>query len=262
MGRAFAYYMHPFTIQELGKDFNLSKALEFGMLPTAINTKQKEQYLASYVSTYLKEEVQQEALTRNLPLFVRFLTTASFSQGEELNYTAIAREIGTTRQTIHNFFSLLEDLLLSRRVPVFRKRAKRELVSKSKFYYFDVGIYRTLRPQGPLDTVKEIQGIALETLFLQNLLAVNDYKNLGYSFYFWRTASQVEVDFVLYGNQGFYAVEIKRKRKLQPSDFKGLQLFRSDYPMAKCYMLYGGKEHYHHNDIEVLPYIDGLRILD
>jgi len=261
-GRAFIYNMHPFTMQELAQDFNLSQALEFGMLPMTINTKQKQRYLASYVSTYLKEEVQQEALTRNLPLFIRFLTIASFSQGEELNYTSIAREAGTTRQTIHNFFHLLEDLLLSRRIPVFSKRAKRALVSKSKFYFFDVGIYRTLRPRGPLDSVEEMQGAALETLFLQNLLAINDYKNLGYSFYFWRTASQVEVDFVLYGNQGFCAVEIKRKRKLHPSDFKGLQLFHSDYPMAKCYMLYGGKERYHHNGIEVLPYIDGLRILD
>lgn len=253
-GRAFTGYMHPLTAIELGGGFNMVRAACSGMLPNVWTINDPSRYLAGYVGTYLKEEVQQEALTRNLALFTRFLATASFSQGEELNYTAIAREIGSNRQTVSNFFDVLEDMLLSIRLPVFRKRAKRELVSKQKFYYFDAGVYQAIRPKGPLDTDAEIQGAAFETLLLQHLRAVNDYYDLGYDIYYWRTRSKVEVDFVLYGEKGLFAFEIKRKQTLQDKDFKGLKLFLNDYPVARNYMVYNGSEAYHYDGVEVIPF--------
>ena len=260
-GRALTYYMHPLTTNEMGDEFNLNYSLQYGTLPSVYRTTKPEEYLYSYVQTYLKEEVQQEALTRNLALFTRFLNTATFSQGGVLNYTEIAREIGTTRQTVVNFFEILDDLLISIRLPVFTKRAKRAMTAQLKFYYFDIGIFRVLRPKGPLDNAEELTGPSLETLFLQQARALNDYLQLRYQFYYWRTQAQQEIDFILYGEKGLHAFEIKRQSKLTSKDFKNLALFQYDYPVASCYMLYGGAKEYFENDIHVIPFEQGLRNL-
>lgn len=260
-GRALTYHMHPLTCRELREKFNLSRDLEYGHLPMAITSNTPKKYLSSYVATYLREEVLQEGLTRNIALFTRFLETASFSQGEVLNYTAMSREIGSNRHTVANFFEILEDLLIAYRLPVFSKRAKRDVVTSPKFYYFDVGVYRSIRPMGPLDSPAEIDGAALETLFLQEVRAYNDYFDLAYSVSYWRTRDQKEVDFVLYGNNGFMAFEIKRKVRLDSKDFKGLKAFSEEYPEAKLYLAYGGQESYFEGDIQVIPYQDLLKNL-
>jgi uncharacterized protein len=257
-GRALTCHLYPLTAVELGKDFDLQHALQYGELPTAITHKQPEKYLASYIKTYLREEVLQEGLTRNLPLFTRFLETASFSQGEILNYSNIAQEVGGNRHTINQFFDMLEDLLIAYRIAPFTKRAKRELVLSPKFYYFDAGVYRAIRPAGPLDSTQEIDGHALETLFLQEIKAINDYFDFKYDIYYWRTRTQEEVDFVLYGKRGLQAIEIKRKSHLTTKDLKGLQLFAADYPMAKLYLLYGGTRAYHEKNIYVIPFVQFL----
>jgi uncharacterized protein len=253
-GRALTYHMHPLTSVELKEQFDLAKSLQNGLLPMAYLGKQPRKYLLSYINTYLREEVTQEGVTRNVPLFARFLEVASFSQGEILSYSEIAREIGVSRYTVANYFDILEDLLIASRLPVFTKRAKRKVIAHPKFYYFDVGVYRVIRPQGPLDVSTEIDGAALETLFLQEAKAYNDYLELEYNFYYWRTQNQEEVDFVLYGNNGFHAFEIKRKEKLYSGDFSSLRVFAADYPEAKLHLLYGGTEEYYEADIQVIPY--------
>lgn len=261
-GRALIKHMHPVTAIEQAKDFDLAKSLKTGHLPTALLATQSEEFLKSYVATYLKEEVLQESLTRNIALFARFLETASFSQGETLNYTEIAREIGSSRHTVENFFAVLEDLLISIRLPVFTKRAKRDVVRAPKFYFFDVGVYRAIRPVGVLDSPEEIDGAALETLFLQEVRAINDYYDFGYEFYYWRTRTQQEVDFVLYGKYGLIAIEIKRKKKVSRKDTKGLVAFKNDYPMASCYLLYGGTEKQTLDGVTLLPMSLALTQLD
>jgi predicted AAA+ superfamily ATPase len=201
----------------------------------------------------LREEVLQEGLTRNLSAFSRFLEAASFSQGQVLNMSSIARETKITQKSISNYFEILDDLLLGFRLPIFNKRAKRQTVQHPKFYYFDVGIYQTLRPRGFLDTQAEIDGAALETLFLQTLRALNDYYELDYQFYYWRTLAGVEVDFIIIGPKGFFAFEIKRSKNVSKRDAKGLFAFKEDYPDAKCYLIYGGSQKYYFDDIEVWP---------
>ena len=170
----------------------------------------------------------QEGITRNLGDFARFLETASFSQGQVLNISQIARECSIERKTVANYFDILDDLLLSTRILPFTKRAKRKLISHPKFYYFDVGVYRTIRPKGPLDSMEEIDGPSIETLFLQHLLAINNYYRLGYNISFWRTQNQMEVDFVLYGEKGLHAFEIKRTNRINNKDLNGLKAFQDD----------------------------------
>lgn len=241
-GRALTYNFHPLTAQETGSDFLAHRAMVTGLLPIAFESKNSRKYLQSYLKTYLTEEVQQEALTRSLPAFSRFLESASFSQAAPLNVSSVAADCGVERKVVENYFSILKDLLLAFELPIFSKRAKRELIKKSKFFFFDCGVFRSIRPVGPLDSESELNGMSAETLVVQNVRAINDYLELGYGLYYWHTRKHQEVDIVLYGKRGVVAIEVKSGDRLRDSDFDNLFLFREDYPMAKLILVHGGKE--------------------
>ncbi len=263
-GRAITHQLFPFTATELGQDFSLSKAVQHGMLPTIHDPEKDvvpEDYLATYVQTYLREEIVAEGLTRQAGAFARFLEAASFSQGQPLNISAVSRESAVHRKVAESYFQILEDLLIGVRVPVFQKRAKRRLAGHPKFYFFDVGVYRAVRPRGPLDAPEQIDGAALETLVFHELRATIHNLELNYDLCYWRTAGGMEVDFVLYGPRGIVAIEVKRKRRLSGHDLRGLRGFLSDYPMAKAFVLYGGDHPAYHDPIRVLPIADALRDL-
>jgi predicted AAA+ superfamily ATPase len=162
---------------------------------------------------------------------------------------------------VENYFSILEDLLIAYKLPVFTKKAKRRMISHPKFYFFDVGVYRTLRPMGPLDMPEEAEGISLETLFFQQIKAVNESLRLGYTIYYWRTSNNTEVDFIMYGEKGILAFEVKRTGKVSGSALAGLKSFKKDYPMAKAYFVYGGNKYMRDGDIEIMPINDLLKRL-
>jgi predicted AAA+ superfamily ATPase len=257
-GRARVLAMHPLSAAELGPSFDLQRSLRFGQLPSAYTDDDPAAYLASYVGTYLREEVQAEALTRNLQAFSRFLVGATFSQGSILSVTGVARDLGLPRKTVDGYFDLLDDLLLSVRLPVFARRAKRAMATHRKFYLFDAGVFRALRPKGPLDSAEEIDGPAVETLVLQELRATNDNLGLGYELFTWHTRDHREVDFVLYGDRGLWAIEVKRTSTYRDRDLEALRLFKQDYAMAHCVLLYGGERAYDFDGIRVLPLGDTL----
>ena len=260
-GRALTFYLHPLTSIELQSDFDLHHALEFGTLPQIFSAENQKHYLHSYVKTYLEQEISQEGIARNLDAFARFLETASFSQGSSLNMSSIARESAIGRKMAQNYFAALEDLLIGVRLPPFSKRAKRKLVASDKFYLFDTGVYRAIRPTGPFDQPEFIGGIALETLFFQNLRAINDYYQLNYNLFYWRTVSGTEVDFVAYGDKGIKAFEIKSKKNISNQDLRGLKTFLLDYPQAKGYIIYGGDIKQYRHNIEIWPATKALQNL-
>jgi predicted AAA+ superfamily ATPase len=146
-----------------------------------------------------------EGLVRDIGQFGRCLTAMSFSQASIINYTNIARECGVSSKTVENYVSILMDLLLCFTINVFSKKAKRHLTTHPKFYYFDAGVYVALRPSGPLDKPEEIAGLAVETLVAQHLRAWLSYSRAEGELFFWRTKSGLEVDFIIYGEIGFYA---------------------------------------------------------
>lgn len=252
-GRAIVKTMHPFMASELKESFSLAKSLKFGMVPLIVNSLDPAETLASYVALYLREEVQMEGIVRNIGAFSRFLEAVSFSHGSTLNVSDVARECQVKRKTVDNYLSILDDLLLSFQVPVFSRRAKRHLISHPKFYYFDSGVFQSLRPAGPLDSPQEIDGGALEGLVAQHLRAWIAYSNNASSLYYWRTKSGVEVDFVLYGEDTFLAIEVKNSTRINSKILKGLKTFKDDYPEAQAMILYRGEERLVINDILCLP---------
>ena len=257
-GRARTHHLYPLTAVEAGADFSLERALLHGQLPSVYTQPDPERYLASYVENYLRQEVLEEGRTRNLAAFSRFLESASFSQAALLNVAAVAREVGVDRKTAAAYFDLLEDLLIATRVPVFTRRAKRRMTAHAKFFLFDAGVYRAIRPAGPLDSPQQIDGAALETLVYQELRAAIAYRSLKLEVFFWRTASGAEVDFIAYGGDGLFAIEVKRSRTIRRADLHGLKQFKSDYPMARCVLLFGGERREYRDGIELLPVTEAL----
>lgn len=252
-GRAISYCMHPFMASELGDEFNLEQALEYGLVPIIIASNNKEETIQAYINLYLKEEIQIEGLTRNIDDFARFLEAISFSHASLINISNIARECAVKRKTVESYINILEDLLLIYKLPVFTKRAKRDLVNNHKVYLFDAGIYNALRPKGLLDKREEIDGAGLEGLVLQHLKAWNDYNIKKSNLCFWRTSSGVEVDFVVYGERDFFALEVKNTKNINLQDTKSLRIFLQEYPEATAVLLYRGQEKIMQQAILCLP---------
>ncbi|SPD72874.1 conserved hypothetical protein [uncultured Desulfobacterium sp.] len=260
-GRAVLKTMHPFMAAELGGRFSLRESLNTGMVPLVFSSSSPQDVLKTYAALYLTEEVQMEGLIRNMGGFSRFLEAISFSHGTILNVANIARECQVERKTVEGYVSVIEDLLLSFRIPVFSRRAKRHLASHPKFYYFDSGVFRSLRPSGPMDAAQEIDGAALEGLVAQHLRAWIAYRGDVCNLFYWRTKSGNEVDFVVYGQDTFYAIEVKNSLQIHPKMLNGLTAFRQDYPEAQLCLLYRGEESLKVKDILCQPCEEFLRNL-
>ena len=252
-GRAALHTMHPFMAGEMGKRFDLNMSLRLGTVPTVMDSDDPPSALAAYASLYVEQEVRAEGLARDIGSFSRFLEAAAFSHAATLNVSEVARECETSRSTVAGYIELLEDLLLAFRLPVFTRRAKRRLVSHPRFFYFDCGVFRSLRPAGPLDRPAEIGGAALEGLVAQHLRAWLAYSGSDATLYYWRTRGGAEVDLVLYGTPGIWAFDVMNADRVRPADLRGLTAFGDEYPEARRILLYRGEHRLLRKGVLCLP---------
>lgn len=261
-GRALWRNFHPFIGFEIKAEFNLEKALKTGMIPLIWTSSMPEEKLQAYVDLYIQEEVKAEALVRQIGEFSRFLEAMAYSHGSLLNLSNISRECEVPRKTVDSHLQILQDLLLGYTIPVFEKRAKRQTIAHSKFYFFDPGIYRALKKQGFLDRSSEADGAALEGLVAEHLRFWIDFQKEKHQLYFWKTRSGLEVDFILYGPQVFYAIEVKNSKTINPQDLRGLKEFYKDYPESSLFLIYRGKERIKKEGIFCIPAEDFFRNMD
>ncbi len=241
-GRAIVRSLHPFMASELKDKFNLEKSLKSGLVPLIFSAQNPEDTLNAYIALYLKEEVQMEGLVRNIGNFARFLEAISFSHGSVLNISNVARECEVERKTVQGYIEVLYDLLVAYYLPVFTKKAKRAVIQHPKFFFFDTGVFRTLRPSGPLDRPGEIEGPALEGLVAQHIKSWIVYGQSSCRLYYWRTKAGTEIDFVIYGKEGFWAIEVKNTRSIRKNDLRPLKTFLQDYPECNPLFVYRGDE--------------------
>jgi len=238
---------------ELGASFELEEALRLGTVPLVLAAENPAETLAGYVMLYVREEVMAEGLVRDIGGFSRFLEAISFSHASQLNIAEVSRECEVSRKTVEGYVSVLEDMLLGIRIPVFSRRAKRQLIKQSKFYFADCGVFRSMRPKGALDRPEEIDGAALEGLVCQHLRAWADYSEEKHGLFFWRTQAGTEVDFVIYGKSQFVALEVKNSRRVQAKDLRPLKTFRNDYPESRVALLYRGRDRLCIDGIPCIP---------
>jgi len=251
-GRAVRYELHPLVYPEI-PDFSLERALNAGLLPRHYQSGNPRQLLQAYVGDYLKEEIAAEALTRNIPAFSRFLQIASLTNGELTNYNNIASECGVSAPTVKEYFLILEDTLIGRMLPAFRKRAKRRLIGAPKFFFFDIGIVAHLTHRGKVKPGSELFGRAFEHLIHMELTAHSGYSEVNYPIAYWKTASGFEVDFVLGEHE--IAVEVKGTNMVTNKHLKGIRAFKEEY-QARSYIVVSMDTNPRRteDDIEILPW--------
>lgn len=225
-GRALRYELFPLVYPEIPR-FDLLRALNQGLVPRHYLAEESEPLVRAYVGDYLKEEIAAEALSRNIPGFARFLEAAAFSNGEIVNYQNIAADCGVSSPTVKEYFQILVDTLLAHFVPCFQKRPKRRVIQAPRFYFFDVGLAGTLLKRGKIQYRGETFGKAFEHFIFQELMAHSHYSRTHYPIHYWRTASQLEVDFVLGDHD--VAVEVKGVEQAGPHHLRGLRALGEEY---------------------------------
>jgi len=229
-GRAWRYELYPLVSRELG-DFDLNRTLLSGFLPSHFLSPNSEMDLKSYTNDYLKEEIQAEALTRNLPAFSRFLKSAALTNGMLLNYSNAAREAGVAVKTIREYYQILEDTLIGRRLLPWKKSKKRRLIETAKFFFFDVGIVSSLLGYRSIIPGTNEYGRFFEHFILQECWAYRHYSRKDFPISFWRTASGAEVDLIL--GDAEVAIEIKSSENAGSIRTKGLHLFQEENKIKK-----------------------------
>ena len=226
-GRAVDFHMHPLTSREIG-NVDLDRLLQNGSLPIHYLVEDPARLLKAYVNNYLKVEIIDESVTRNVPAFSRFLQLAGLSHGEQINFANLARETGVSANTVRSYFQILADTLLGFTLEPWRKRVKRRLVETAKFYFFDVGVANQLHPESRLvEPGSNRYGIAFEHFVLNEVRAYLDYSDLDLPLYYWRTSSGFEVDLIV-GNMQL-AIECKSTRTVRSNDLKGLRALGDEH---------------------------------
>lgn len=226
-GRALSFSLQPLTWSEI-PDFNLMRALNRGLVPQHYESPQHLDILKSYANDYLKEEVFDEGLTRNIATFSRFFDTLSYCHGEILNFSRIARDCGADSKTVREYFQILEDTFAGVFVEPYRVRHSRAVITRApKFYLFDVGVAGRIIGRQLLEYSGPEFGRAFEHFILMELLSCRTYQGQEFPIRYWRTKSGLECDFVL-GRKGEVVVEVKGGRRVQNSDLRAIRAYREE----------------------------------
>jgi predicted AAA+ superfamily ATPase len=236
-GRAWEYFLFPLTHKELGENFQLERILTRGSLPPIVSDSAHNalQTLNAYAQIYLKEEVLDEALTRNIGAFSKFLEIAAEQSGSTVNYSNIARETHVTSKTVQGYYQILEDTLIAIRLPIFDRSARKRLVLHPKYYLFDTGIIQSLTGRASHLVRKGTGnfGLMFEHFVILETLRLASYAQKNWRFYYWRTAHGAEVDLVVKTPKNLWAIEVKSSEQVGSSQLQGLRSFKEDYPKAR-----------------------------
>lgn len=253
-GRAINRQFFPLTAAEIGRTFDVERALRFGVLPEIQSEPDHAvEILEAYVTNYIREELLQEALVRNLESFARFLEVAAIMNGQVVNVAGIARDAAVARPTVQGYFATLIDTLVGVWLPAWRKRAKVKEVASPKFYFFDPGVARALagRVREPLEASE--RGFLLETLVLHELRSAQAYQGLGGQLHYWRTPSGSEVDFVWTRGARAIGVEVKASKVWKTGHGAALKSLVADGRLTSGHGVYTGSAELKDGPLRVWP---------
>ena len=257
-GRALKKILFPLVSSEI-PDFNLIQAVNNGLIPRHYIIKNPWERFRAYIGVYLNEEIREEALSRNLKSFSRFLEVAAMSNGEMIIYKNIAQDCGIDHRTVKDYFEILQDTLIGYLIPGFTATIKRRAIQAPRFYFFDVGIANYLLNRKNILPGTEIFGHSFEHLIIQELIAYLGYTQSSESLTYWRTSSGYEVDAII--GHGRIAIEIKSTDEVKSRHLKGLKAFKEDYPEARAIIVSLDKYPRVMNGVEIIPAEQFLKAL-
>ncbi len=262
-GRAINYNLFPLVSKEVGFKLDLNRQITFGMLPCSFIAANPKKYLQAYTETYLKEEIREEALTRNFGNFARFLEIAARQNGQLTNTTAIARDAGVARQTVQGYFDILIDTLIGYWLEPWKLKRTTKQVGHSKFYFFDSGVVRALSGRLPYPATPEESGPLFECFMINEIRAYLHYTELDYPLYFWRSQSGVEVDIFLESSKGFVAIELKNGVRWEKKFNRGMHRLSAEFGKNKvtCFGAFMGGRQLIIDDVTIYPALDFLKHL-
>lgn len=255
-GRALHRAMHPFVPEELGEQYDLEEVMRYGALPIVWNSIARQETLAAYVQFYLKEEIQAEALVRNLSGFARFMPIAALFHGQTINVTNIAREAGVARTTVMGYLDILEETLLCFRLPAYEAKLRVRERKLPKWYWCDPGIVRATK-QTTGNPAPEEKGALFEGIIAQLLRAYKDYRGIYDDMYYWASGDQTrtEVDFILVRGQDLIALEVKSGNTFMEAWCKGLRAVTQLKGLNRRIIIYPrGPAMRTEDGIDVLPF--------
>lgn len=236
-GRAHLVRMHPVTYAEIGgvaPRRTWTDLLRWGGLPSVLTSNAPREDLQAYVGLYLQEEIRAEGLARSIPNFSRFLETAAAMNGEIVNYAKVGNDAQLPPRTVRDYYQILEDTLVGDLLPPFQRTKTRKAVATEKFFFFDLGVTHALLERWAVSPRTAEYGRVLEHLVERELRASLDYFRSRRHLFFWRSRSQMEVDFILAeGQKATVAIEVKASRSVSPQDLKGLRAFGEDWPRIR-----------------------------
>jgi uncharacterized protein len=223
-GRALRRYMHSFVPDELGDKFNMEEAFRYGFLPIVLDSSDRQETLSAYAQMYLREEVQTEALVRNLPGFARFLPVAALFHGQTINTANIAREAGVARTTVAGYLEILEETLLCFKVSAYEAKLRVRERKLPKWYWCDPGIVRVMKRVSGHPAPEE-RGALFEGMVAQLIRAYRDYSRICDDFFYWAPSGRttLEVDFILVRGSDIIAVEAKSGSVFKDGWCRGLR---------------------------------------
>ncbi len=259
-GRALRQDFFPLVSSETKSALPIDRLI-YGALPRAWLLDRPRAYLESYCDTYLKEEIQAEALTRNIGGFGRFLEIAARQNGQVTNTANISRDAQVARQTVQGYFDVLVDTLLGFWLPALKLKRATKLVAHPKFYFFDSGVARALSGRLPFPPTGDEQGTLFETYLLHEVRAWLSYSGQKYPIHYFRTHDAVEVDLVLEDSRGFVALELKCSDEWRTSHNAGFQRLRDEIPGLRTIGVFTGKRKQKSGDSVIWPYTEFLKAL-
>ena len=230
-GRARRYELRGLTSRELDADFDLDRAAQFGYLPRVQQSPRPGRLLDDYIADYLRQEIAEEGRARNLPAFGAFLDAAALRDGAMVNFTNIARECGVSSPTVKQYYGVLEETLIGRWLPAWRRRPTRRTIGAPRFYFNDVGIVNRLARRGAPQRGSDAYGHAFENWVHHELASFRSYRAPEEPLHWWRLAGGIEVDFI-FGDMRV-AVEAKAKRQVTTRDLRGLRHLAKDHPEVR-----------------------------
>ena len=257
-GRATREQMFPLVSAEI-PDFDLVRAVNNGMIPRHYMVQNPWERLRGYIGVYLNEEIREEALTRNLQTFSRFLEVAAQCNGEMLVYKNISQDCGIDYRTVKEYFGILEDTLVGYMLSGFRATKKRKALTVPKFYFFDVGVANYLTHRRGMTPGSDDFGHAFEHFIIQELIAYLGYHHSEERLSYWCSSSGYEVDAII--GEGRVAIEIKSTDEAKSRHTRGLKAFGEDFPDARLIIVSLDKYRRKMNDVEVFPVLEFLQNL-